>query len=119
MNTNETKELSPRQASTTGPCVDAADIAALVDSVRTLLKAWSAIEGGAQKAALSEFLSPSELKDLTGGVRSGKQVAWLKEQGVAHRLVGTRIIVSRVHVRSWLEGKPVLPRYGINFDAIR
>ena len=32
---------------------------------------------------------------------------------------GKRLIVSREHVRAWLEGRPVLARAGLNIAAIR
>lgn len=53
----------------------------------------------------SEFLSPVELHDLTGSKPHRKQVAWLVENRVPHRVDGTRVIVSRVHARAWLEGQ--------------
>jgi hypothetical protein len=51
-----------------------------------------------------EFLDKSELQQLTGAARSKAQAAWLGAQGLPHRLVGGRLIVSRFQVRQWLEG---------------
>lgn len=68
---------------------------------------------------MSEFLSTTELRDLTGLARTEKQSAWLTFRGIPHKKDGTRVIVSRVHVQSWLEGKQVLQRFGINFAAVR
>lgn len=67
----------------------------------------------------SEFLSAQELHGLTGFARAGAQAAWLKEKGIAHRVDGKRVIVSRVHVHAWLEGRPVVQSSGLNRAAIR
>lgn len=55
---------------------------------------------------MSEFLTAAELRELTGYRAAGRQDTWLTEQGIPHRKVGGRTIVSRNHVRDWLEGKP-------------
>lgn len=55
---------------------------------------------------MTEYLSSQELHQLTGYARSGQQSAWLKFRGIPFKQDGARIIVSRVHVQSWLEGKP-------------
>lgn len=68
---------------------------------------------------MSEFLSTTELRDLTGLARIEKQAAWLTFRGIPHKKDGARVIVSRVHVQSWLEGKQVLARVGLNLAAIR
>jgi hypothetical protein len=68
---------------------------------------------------MSEFLFPNELHQLTGYARASGQAEWLKAKGIPHRDEGGRIIVSREHVRSWIEGKPVLARGGLNVSAIR
>ena len=68
---------------------------------------------------MSEYLSPQELHTLTGYARSAQQAAWLKFRSIPHKQDGSRIIVSREHVRAWLEGKPVLSRSGMNVAAIR
>lgn len=68
---------------------------------------------------MNEYLPPPELHDLTGYARAGAQAAWLKEKGIAHRLDGRRVIVSRVHVRAWLEGRPVVQSLGLNRAAIK
>lgn len=68
---------------------------------------------------MSEYLSTTELHALTGYARPTQQAAWLKFRGIPHKQDGARIIVSRVHVQSWLEGKPVLARAGMNVAAIR
>ena len=57
---------------------------------------------------MSEYLSSQELHQLTGYARSGQQSAWLKFRGIPFKQDGARIIVSRVHVQSWLEGKPTM-----------
>lgn len=68
---------------------------------------------------MTEFLSSPELHDLTGYAWPSSQATWLKEQGIAHRLNGKRVIVSRVHVRAWLEGRPVVQSSGLNLSAIK
>lgn len=68
---------------------------------------------------MTEYLTPQELHQLTGYARSGAQADWLNAQGIPCKQDGTRLIVSREHVRSWLEGKPVLTRSGMNIAAIR
>lgn len=55
-----------------------------------------------------EFLELAEVKSLTGFARATQQERWLLRQGVAHRRVGSRIIVSRHHVRLWLEGRRIV-----------
>ncbi len=65
----------------------------------------------------AEFLSKDELRDLTGKARSGDQARWLVAQGVAHRVDGRRVIVSRFHVRKWLEGKHVPQGTGIRWNV--
>jgi hypothetical protein len=68
---------------------------------------------------LTEYLNSQELHQLTGYARTGQQCEWLKSRGIPHKEDGRRVIVSREHVRSWLEGKPVLTRAGMNISAIR
>jgi len=68
---------------------------------------------------MTEYLSPQELHQLTDYARPSGQVEWLRAKGIPHREDGKRIIVSREHVRSWIEGKPVLARGGLNVSAIR
>lgn len=68
---------------------------------------------------MSEYLTPQELHQVTGYARTSGQADWLKANGIPCKLVGARLIVSREHVRSWLEGKPVLARGGMNIAAIR
>lgn len=58
----------------------------------------------------NEFLSPSEVKVMTGGkARPSEQDAVLAELGVPHRVVGKRVLVSRFHAREWLAGRVVAP----------
>lgn len=68
---------------------------------------------------MSEYITAQELHQLTGYARSGQQADWLRQHGLPFKQDGSRIIVSRVHVQSWLEGRPVLARAGINLAAIR
>jgi len=68
---------------------------------------------------MTEYLNTQELHALTGYARGAQQAAWLKIHSIPHKKDGSRVIVSRVHVQSWLEGKPVLSRGGMNVAAIR
>jgi hypothetical protein len=67
----------------------------------------------------SEFLTPSELHALTGFSRAAEQDGWLKDHGLPHRRDGKRVIVSRYHARSWLEGRPVVASNEPNLAALR
>jgi Domain of unknown function (DUF4224) len=67
---------------------------------------------------MTEYLTQQELYQLTGFAHAPKQVAWLKEHRVPHLPDGRRIIVSRVHVQSLLEGRTVVSS-GLNMAAIK
>lgn len=64
-----------------------------------------------------ELLDKIELRLLTGATRADAQAAWLAAQGLPHRRDGARVIVSRHHVRLWLEGKQAPRSSGINWNA--
>lgn len=70
---------------------------------------------------ISELLSPDELRDLTDSKPWAKQAAWLTERHIPHQVDGRRVLVSRVHVRAWLEGRHIIATTssGPNFSAIR
>lgn len=55
-----------------------------------------------------EFLSSADLHDLTGFARAAEQESWLLERGIPHKREGKRIIVSKIHSRAWLAGKPMV-----------
>lgn len=65
-----------------------------------------------------EFLEAGELQLLTDYQRAAEQSAWLKERGIPHRREGSRVIVSRVHVRQWLEGRELVVGEGVNWGAL-
>ena len=67
----------------------------------------------------NEYLLASELHQLSGYARHGQQHEWLTAQGIPHRVDGKRIIVSREHVRAWLEGRATVMSTGLNLKAIR
>ena len=67
---------------------------------------------------MTEYLPPPELRDLTGCTSSAKQAAWLAAHGIPHRVDGKRVIVSREHVRAWLEGRTVVHSAGLNLVGI-
>lgn len=66
-----------------------------------------------------EFLDSAELHRLTDFARVEKQAVWLKEKAIPHRVDGRRIIVSREHVRAWLEGRTVVTSTGPNWAALK
>lgn len=68
---------------------------------------------------MTEYLSPGELHSLTGYARSGQQAEWLAVKGIPNRLDGKRVIVSRVHVQAWLEGRTVASSSGLNLAGIK
>ena len=67
---------------------------------------------------MSEYLDPAEVRTLTASCRVPAQANWLKENGIPHRLDGRRIIISRVHVQAWLEGRPTRSSNGPNWAAL-
>lgn len=67
---------------------------------------------------MSEYLDQAEIRTLTASCRVPTQANWLKERGIPHRLDGRRIIVSRVHVQAWLEGRPTRSSNGPNWAAL-
>ncbi len=67
---------------------------------------------------MNEYLAPAELHTLTDFAHAAKQAAWLKDHAVPHKVDGKRIIVSRVHVQAWIEGK-IVASGGVNFAAVR
>lgn len=66
-----------------------------------------------------EFLTSPELHQLTSYSHAEKQAAWLKEKAIPHRVDGRRLIVSREHVRAWLEGRTVVTSTGPNWSALK
>ena len=70
-------------------------------------------------ASESEFLSPADLKDLTGWANPDRQEAELQRQGLPFKRRGRRMLVSRFHIREWLSGRPVAPRRGIDLSKVK
>jgi hypothetical protein len=66
----------------------------------------------------SEFLAGSETHALTGFARAAEQEAWLKGHGIPHKRDGKRVIICRVHVRAWVEGRPVVASTAPNLGAL-
>lgn len=66
-----------------------------------------------------EYLAAAELHALTGYTWSRQQASWLKLRGIAHRTDGRRVIVSREHVRAWLEGRAAVTSSGLNWAAVK
>lgn len=71
------------------------------------------------EALSAEFLSPAEVKDLTGEAKPDAQATELERQGLPHKRRGNRVLVSRWHCREWLAGRSVAPSRGINLTAVR
>jgi hypothetical protein len=65
-----------------------------------------------------EFLTPAELQTLTSFKPAAKQDAWLSERGIPHRRDGSRMIVCRVHVRAWVEGRTVVSSNGPDWSKV-
>lgn len=65
-----------------------------------------------------EFMTPPELHRLTNAARSAAQCEWLQDHGVPYKLDGKRVIVSRFHVRAWLEGRTIVSSSGPNWSAM-
>jgi hypothetical protein len=65
-----------------------------------------------------EFLDKTELHQLTGAALAKGQAAWLKAEAIPHKLVDNRVIVSRLHVRAWIEGRAVVSSSGPNWAAV-
>ena len=74
---------------------------------------------GQMSPTTTEYLPPPELLILTGYTRAGRQSRWLKEKAIPYRRDGSRMIVSRVHVLAWLEGRNVVASGLINWGVIK
>jgi hypothetical protein len=68
-----------------------------------------------------EFLSTSELHQLTGYARAKAQAAWLRAEGIPFKANGKGLpVVRREHARAWVEGKPLpVPSGGLNWSAVK
>lgn len=67
----------------------------------------------------SEYLSQVEMRGLTGSAQALKQKRWLDSKEVPNKLDGRRVIVSRIHVQAWLEGRLLKASNGPNWDALK
>lgn len=65
-----------------------------------------------------EFLQASEVKLLAGAGGPAKQAEALRAEGIPHKIVRNRVVVSRYHVRAWLAGEPVATRRP-NMSAVK
>lgn len=68
---------------------------------------------------MSELLSPVEVRELVGCVSREAQCSKLVSLGIPHRRDGARILVSRIHVRQWLNGEQLRPSVGPRLDLVR
>ena len=65
-----------------------------------------------------EYLETTEIARVTGTTKPPAQAEWLKARGIPHQVDGKRIIVSRIHVQAWLEGRPTRVSNGPNWAAL-
>jgi hypothetical protein len=65
-----------------------------------------------------EFLDKPELHQLTGYAKANAQAEWLKAEGIHFKTNGKGVVVCRVHVRAWVEGKPVPASGGLNWATV-
>jgi hypothetical protein len=68
-----------------------------------------------------EFLSRAELRELTSRARRADQLIVLKRLGLPHRCAepGLRVLVSRQHVRDWLNGSKVIAPRAPSLEGIK
>lgn len=67
-----------------------------------------------------EFLTPHEVKDLTGTRNTDEQQVVLTADGIPYRVVrDKRILVSRYHVREWLAGRITTPSRGVDLSLVK
>jgi hypothetical protein len=52
-----------------------------------------------------EFMTPEELRELTGRRSLSSQMDALRADHIPHRVMRNRLLVSRFHVREWLAGR--------------
>lgn len=58
-----------------------------------------------------EFLPPADVKLIAGGATAPEQqAAALAAEGIPHKIIRGRVVVSRYHVRAWLAGEQVATR---------
>lgn len=67
---------------------------------------------------MTEYLDTEELRRLTGVARVTAQAKWLSQQQIPHKVDRARLIVSREHVRSWLEGRLLILPNAPNWHAL-
>jgi hypothetical protein len=67
---------------------------------------------------LGEFLEKPEIRRLTGCAWTATQAQWLRAKGIPFQQDGNRLLVCRVHVRSWVEGRQVVSSNGPNWSAV-
>lgn len=68
---------------------------------------------------MSEYLSATEVRDLTDSARRAEQQRRLGELGIPFLVSGRRIVVSREHVRARLEGRTVRATGAPNLALVR
>ncbi|MBL0394158.1 DUF4224 domain-containing protein [Ramlibacter monticola] len=66
----------------------------------------------------SDLYGPDELRQLTDRARAAEQSAWLRQRGIPHQRDGSRVLVARLHVRAWLEGRDTVASEGPNWSAL-
>jgi len=67
---------------------------------------------------MTEYLNVEELHALTSFCRCTAQASWLQQKAIPYRLDAKRVIVSRLHVRDWLEGRTAPKSSSPNWGAL-
>lgn len=67
---------------------------------------------------MNTFMTPLELRQLTGASRASRQAAWLSARRIPFLVDGKRVVVYHCHVQAHVEGRPVLSRSGPNWAAV-
>lgn len=69
--------------------------------------------------AWSEFLTADELRDLTQARGLMAQQSMLAAEGIPNKVVKSRLLVSREHVRQWLRGVVRTPSRTPRLDLVK
>lgn len=67
---------------------------------------------------VGEFLSVAETRQATGCARRAAQKRALDAAGIPWQEVRGHLVVSRYHVRAWLEGRPIPASREVNLGAV-
>lgn len=66
-----------------------------------------------------EFLTPAEIARLAPGLKQPQAIARrIRRAGLAARVVGAEVLVSRVMMRQWLEGDAAPQREALDWRGV-